>query len=197
MTLKKSTPLALIALAVSFFIGCSSQEDKDKYDHYYGSGSKSREETALVALQNERRNQPAPAPAAAASGQGAAAPAAGDSASAGSGDAAIGQGGAAAAATNPDAAAAPTAAPAKRKPVPADVSALLNKHACLACHQPYDKVIGPAYADVAKKKYTSDQIVELVHSPKPEHWPGYPPMAPMAHVPKGDIVVIANWINSL
>ncbi|WP_026632038.1 c-type cytochrome [Dyadobacter alkalitolerans] len=199
MTLKKSTPLALIALAVSFFIGCSSQEDKDKYDHYYGSGSKSREETALVALQNERRNQPAPAPAAAASGQGAAAPAAGDSANAGSGDAAIGQGGAAAAATNPDAAAAPTAAaaPAKRKPVPADVSALLNKHACLACHQPYDKVIGPAYADVAKKKYTSDQIVELVHSPKPEHWPGYPPMAPMAHVPKGDIVVIANWINSL
>jgi cytochrome c551/c552 len=198
MTLKKSTPLALIALAVSLFIGCSSQEDKDKYDHYYGSGSKSREETALVALQNERKNQPAPAPAAAAPAQGAAAPAAGDTAKGGSGDAAaIGQGGAAAAATNPNAAAAPTATPAKRKPVPADVSALLNKHACLACHQPYDKVIGPAYADVAKKKYTSDQIVELVHNPKPEHWPGFPPMAPMAHVPKGDIVVIANWINSL
>jgi cytochrome c551/c552 len=196
MTLKKSTPLALIALAVSLFIGCSSQEDKDKYDHYYGSGSKSREETALVALQNERKNQPAPAPAAAAPAQGAAAPAAGDTAKGGSGDAAaIGQGGAAA--TNPNAAAAPTATPAKRKPVPADVSALLNKHACLACHQPYDKVIGPAYADVAKKKYTSDQIVELVHNPKPEHWPGFPPMAPMAHVPKGDIVVIANWINSL
>jgi hypothetical protein len=50
---------------------------------------------------------------------------------------------------------------------------------------------------VAKKKYTADQIVELVHSPKPEHWPGYPPMAPMAHVPKADIVVIANWINAL
>ncbi|MCF2490456.1 hypothetical protein [Dyadobacter sp. CY347] len=197
MTLKKSTPLALVALAVSLLIGCSSKEDRDKYDHYYGSGSKSREETALVDLQNERKNQPAPAPAAAAPAQGTA-PAAGDSAAAGSGDAAatVGEGGAAAAATNPNAAAAPSAAP-KRKPVPADVSALLNKHACLACHQPYDKVIGPAYAEVAKKKYTSDQIVELVHSPKPEHWPGYPPMAPMAHVPKADIVVIANWINSL
>ncbi|MCF0065355.1 hypothetical protein MUK70_24700 [Dyadobacter chenwenxiniae] len=195
MTLKKSTPLALVALAVSLLIGCSSQEDKDKYDHYYGSGSKSREETALVALQNERKNQPAPV---AATGAATPAAASGDSANAGD-SAAIGQGGAAAAATNPNAEAAPTAAaaPAKRKPVPADVSALLNKHACLACHQPYDKVIGPAYAEVAKKKYTSDQIVELVHNPKPEHWPGYPPMAPMAHVPKADIVVIANWINSL
>lgn len=186
MILKKSTPLALVALAVSLLIGCSSKEDKDKYDHYYGSGSKSREETALVALQNERRNQPAPAPAQAAAAP-ASAPVAGDSGKAAAGDTA---------AAGAPATAAPAAAP-KRKPVPADVSALLNKHACLACHQPYDKVIGPAYAEVAKKKYTSDQIVELVHSPKPEHWPGYPPMAPMAHVPKADIVVIANWINSL
>jgi len=185
MILKKSTPLALVALAVSLLIGCSSKEDKDKYDHYYGSGSKSREETALVALQNERRNQPASAPAQAAAP--ASAPVAGDSGKAAAGDTA---------AAGAPATAAPAAAP-KRKPVPADVSALLNKHACLACHQPYDKVIGPAYAEVAKKKYTSDQIVELVHSPKPEHWPGYPPMAPMAHVPKADIVVIANWINSL
>ena len=91
---------------------------------------------------------------------------------------------------------APAAAP-KRKPVPSEVSALLNKHACFACHQAYDKVIGPAYSEVAKKKYTPDQIVELVHNPKPEHWPGYPPMAPLAHVPKADIIVIANWINSL
>jgi cytochrome c551/c552 len=96
-----------------------------------------------------------------------------------------------------DAPAPATNAAPKRKPVPADVSALLNKHACFACHQAYDKVIGPAYSEVAKKKYTPDQIVELVHNPKPEHWPGYPPMAPLAHVPKADIVVIANWINSL
>lgn len=177
MTLKKSASLALMALAVSFFIGCSSKEDRDKYDQWYGSGSKAREESALVKLQADRKAAAEQATAAAA--EKAAAPAAGGdtSAAAPAGD-------------------APAAAP-KRKPVPAEVSALLNKHACFACHQAYDKVIGPAYSEVAKKKYTPDQIVELVHNPKPEHWPGYPPMAPLAHVPKADIIVIANWINSL
>ncbi|KQS25474.1 hypothetical protein [Dyadobacter sp. Leaf189] len=183
MTISKSTSLAVMALAVYFITGCSSKEDRDKYDHYYGSGSKSREETALVKLANDRKNQPetpAAAPAAAAT------PAApGDSAKAGDSAAA------------PAAAAPAVAAAPKRKPVPADVSALLNKHACFACHQAYDKVIGPAYSEVAKKKYSADEIVALVHSPKPEHWPGYPPMAPLPHVPKADIVVIANWINSL
>ena len=184
MTLKNNTSLALITLAASVWIGCSSQEDKDKYDHYYGSGSKAREETALVEIQNERSApKPEETPAAAPT----AAPATGAAAT----------GDTTATATTPAATTPAADAKPKRKPVPAEVSALLNKHACLACHQPYDKVIGPAYADVAKKKYTADQIVELVHSPKPEHWPGFPPMAPMAHVPKADIVVIAGWINSL
>lgn len=178
MTLKKSASLALMALAVSFFIGCSSKEDRDKYDQWYGSGSKAREESALVKLQADRKAAAEQAVAeAAAKPATPAASAAGDTAAAPAAD-------------------APAAAP-KRKPVPAEVSALLNKHACLACHQAYDKVIGPAYAEVAKKKYTADQIVDLVHNPKPEHWPGYPPMAPLAHVPKADIIVIANWINSL
>jgi len=178
MTLKKSASLALMALAVSFFIGCSSKEDRDKYDQWYGSGSKAREESALVKLQADRKAAAEQAVAeAAAKPTTPAASAAGDTAAAPAAD-------------------APAAAP-KRKPVPAEVSALLNKHACLACHQAYDKVIGPAYAEVAKKKYTADQIVDLVHNPKPEHWPGYPPMAPLAHVPKADIIVIANWINSL
>jgi cytochrome c551/c552 len=173
MTLKKSTSLAIIALAASVWIGCSSKEDKEKYDHYYGSGSKAREEASLVAIQNERK-----------------APKVTETVSADSGTAPI--------ADTSKAVTAPAAdAKPKRKPVPAEVSALLNKHACFACHQAYDKVIGPAYVEVAKKKYSADQIVELVHKPKPENWPGYPPMAPMAHVPKAEIVVIANWINSL
>ncbi|REA58692.1 hypothetical protein DSL64_20225 [Dyadobacter luteus] len=176
MTLKKSTSLAIIALAVSVWMGCSSKEDKAKYDEYYGSASKAREEASLVNIQNDKKNaKPAEAPAAtttATSGT------PGDTAKAG------------------EAAPAAEAKP-QRKAVPAEVSALLNKHACFACHQAYDKVIGPAYADVAKKKYSVDEIVALVHSPKPEHWPGFPPMAPMTHVPKGDIAIIANWINSL
>ena len=168
MTLKKSTSWVCTALVVSLCAGCSSKEDRDKYDHYYGSGSKAREEAALVTLQSERKNQPERTAAKAVP-----------------------------AVATPGDSAKPAEAAPQRKAVPADVSALLNKHACFACHQAYDKVIGPAYSEVAKKKYTADEIVELVHNPKPEHWPGYPPMAPLAHVPKADIVIIANWINSL
>lgn len=178
MTLKKSTSLAIIALAASMWIGCSSKEDKEKYDHFYGSGSKAREETSLITFQNERKN-PKPVETPSAQPEAATPSVSGDTT-----------------AVATPAAPAPDAKP-KRKAVPADVSALLNKHACFACHQAYDKVIGPAYSEVAKKKYTPDQIVELVHSPKPEHWPGYPPMAPMAHVPKADIIIIAGWINAL
>ncbi len=178
MTLRKSTSLALIALAASVWIGCSSKEDKEKYDLYYGSGSKAREEASLVTIQNEKK---APKPTETVSAQPSASTTAAEPA-----------------ADTVKAAAAPAEdAKPKRKPVPAEVSALLNKHACFACHQAYDKVIGPAYSEVAKKKYSADKIVELVHSPKPENWPGYPPMAPLAHVPKADIIVIANWINSL
>lgn len=171
MVLKKLFFPAILAVTASVWIGCSSKEDKEAYDKYYGSGSKAREEASLVTIQNDRKVAAEEEAKAAA-----AAPATGAKA---------------------DSTAAPAAAKPTRKPVPADVSALLNKHACFACHQAYDKVIGPAYSEVAKKKYTADQIVELVHNPKPEHWPGYPPMAPLAHVPKADIVVIANWINSL
>ena len=36
--------------------------------------------------------------------------------------------------------------------IPADVEKLLTQYACLACHKADAKVIGPAYAEVAKKK---------------------------------------------
>ena len=81
--------------------------------------------------------------------------------------------------------------------IPADVEKILTKHACLACHKVDARVVGPAYLEVAKKKYTKDQIVELVYNPKPANWPGYPPMTPMKHVPKEDVLVIAGWITSL
>ena len=178
MILKKFTSLAVIALAASVWIGCSSKEDKEAYDKFYGSGSKAREEASLVTIQNERKQpKPIETNTAAPTAPGLATPGAATPAA--------------------DSTSAPAEAKPKRKAVPAEVAELLNKHACFACHQAYDKVIGPAYSDVAKKKYTADQIVELVHNPKPEHWPGYPPMAPLAHVPKADIVIIANWINGL
>lgn len=81
--------------------------------------------------------------------------------------------------------------------IPEDISKLLSQYACLACHKADAKLIGPAYVDVSKKKYTNQQIVALIHTPKPSNWPGYPPMAPMKHVPEKDALKIAAWINSL
>lgn len=85
----------------------------------------------------------------------------------------------------------------KTAAIPADVEKLLTKYACLACHKVDSKVVGPAYMEVAKKKYTKEQIVELMYNPKPANWPGYPPMTPMKHVPKDEALKMATWITSL
>lgn len=81
--------------------------------------------------------------------------------------------------------------------IPADMNALMTKYTCIACHRPNQKLVGPAYADVAKKKYSNEEIVKLIYTPVPSHWPGYPPMAPMTQVPKEDAMKLAVWINSL
>jgi cytochrome c len=86
---------------------------------------------------------------------------------------------------------------AQAQDAPADMLALMNKYTCSACHKPNARQVGPAYVDVAKKKYTNDQIVELIYAPVPSHWPGYPPMAAMKQVPKDDALKLAVWINSL
>lgn len=81
--------------------------------------------------------------------------------------------------------------------IPADMNALMSKYTCIACHRPNQRLVGPAYADVAKKNYSNDEIVNLIYNPIPAHWPGYPPMAPMKQVPKEDAMKLAVWINSL
>lgn len=90
-----------------------------------------------------------------------------------------------------------SSAQAKTEP-PAEVKALLEKHICLTCHKVNERLVGPAYTEVAKKKkYKPEQIVDLIYKPKPENWPGYPAMAPMTQVPKEDALKIAKWIVSL
>jgi cytochrome c551/c552 len=79
-----------------------------------------------------------------------------------------------------------------------EVKGLLSRHTCLACHQANKRQVGPAYSDVAKRKYTNDQIVELIYNPKPQNWPDYATeMPPMPQVPRADALKIAAWINSL
>ncbi|MCU0470603.1 MAG: hypothetical protein MUF58_18600 [Arcicella sp.] len=80
----------------------------------------------------------------------------------------------------------------------AEATKLLTKHTCLACHKVNERAVGPSYREVAKRNYTNEQIEALIIEPKPENWPDFStPMAPMSHVPKGDIKKIAAWINSL
>ncbi len=78
------------------------------------------------------------------------------------------------------------------------VKPLLQKHTCLACHNPDKRQVGPAFKDVARRRYSDQEIVELIHSPKPENWPDYEtPMPALPQVPAADARKIAAWINSL
>ncbi|WP_154857641.1 hypothetical protein [Cyclobacterium xiamenense] len=87
---------------------------------------------------------------------------------------------------------------ASEVPDEALVSSLLSKYTCIACHNKDSRQVGPAYKDVAKRKYTAAEIVELIYTPRPENWPDYAtPMPPMPHVPEADALKIAHWINSL
>lgn len=85
---------------------------------------------------------------------------------------------------------------AQAQDFPEDIKPLMTKYTCTACHKVDTKLVGPAYTDVAKKKYTDEKITELIAVPVPSHWPGYPPMAALK-LPKEDALKIAGWINSL
>jgi cytochrome c551/c552 len=78
------------------------------------------------------------------------------------------------------------------------VKPLLIKYTCNACHNADKRQVGPAFKDVAKRKYSNDKIISLIHNPQPQNWPGYATeMPPMPQVPKEDARKIAAWINSL
>src|SRR5690606_9701902 len=93
----------------------------------------------------------------------------------------------------------PKAAPAPSGiPTDVEIKSILAKNTCSACHTKDKKVIGPAYEEVAKRRYSDEKIVELIYNPQPQNWPDYPTeMPPMAQVPKEDAMKIAKWINSL
>jgi cytochrome c551/c552 len=79
-----------------------------------------------------------------------------------------------------------------------EMKPLLDKYTCSACHQANKRQVGPAFADVAKRNYSNEKIVELIYNPQPENWKGYATeMPPMPQVPKEEALKIAAWINSL
>jgi cytochrome c551/c552 len=80
----------------------------------------------------------------------------------------------------------------------AEVRPLLTKYTCVSCHNPTKKQVGPAFADVAKRNYSIERIVQLIHNPEPKNWPDYAvAMPPMPQVPNADARKIAAWIRSL
>lgn len=79
-----------------------------------------------------------------------------------------------------------------------DVKPLLTKYTCSSCHHPDKKQIGPAFKEVARRKYSVDRIVQLIHNPEPKNWPDYAvAMPPMPQVPVSDAKKIASWIRTL
>lgn len=80
----------------------------------------------------------------------------------------------------------------------AEVKPLLAKYTCAACHNADKKQVGPAFKEIAKRRYSNDNIVKLIWNPKPENWTGYATeMPPMPQVPRADALKIASYINSL
>lgn len=80
----------------------------------------------------------------------------------------------------------------------AEIEPLLVKNTCTACHQVSKRQVGPAFTDIAKRKYSNERIVQLIYNPEPKNWPEHEtPMAPMPQVPKDEALKIAGWINSL
>ena len=103
------------------------------------------------------------------------------------------------AASNKKATAAVTPAKAEVKvPAYAEVEGMLTQYTCLACHNTEKRQVGPAYIEIAKRKYTNEEIVKLIYNPQPQNWPDYATeMPPMPQVPEEDALKIAAWINSL
>ena len=90
----------------------------------------------------------------------------------------------------------PTVAP--QIPTYDDVKGMMANYTCLSCHNPDRKLVGPSFRDIAKRKYSAEKILQLIHNPQPENWPEYPtPMPPMPQVKKEDALKIAAYINSL
>jgi len=78
------------------------------------------------------------------------------------------------------------------------VKGLLTKNTCLACHNTDKRQVGPSFKEISTKKYAVEELISLIYTPKPEHWPGYStPMPPMTNVPKDEVKKIATWIKSL
>ncbi|SDN96275.1 c-type cytochrome [Polaromonas sp. JS666] len=83
-------------------------------------------------------------------------------------------------------------------PVCASASqALAQKYACVACHQPAVKVVGPSWKDIGARygegKGSAAQLAASVKSGSSGKW-GTMPMPAQAQVPDADLQSLAQWV---
>lgn len=83
-------------------------------------------------------------------------------------------------------------------PVCASASqALAQKYACVACHQPTVKVVGPSWKDIGARygegKGTAAQLAASIKSGSSGKW-GPMPMPAQAQVPDADLQLLAQWV---
>ncbi len=75
--------------------------------------------------------------------------------------------------------------------------ALVQKNACIACHQPAAKVVGPSWKQITEKygdgKITAEQLAASIKGGSSGKW-GPMPMPPQAQVSDADLKTIAQWL---
>ena len=88
---------------------------------------------------------------------------------------------------------------AKASPNPKIAEGLMKKSDCFACHSVKNKVVGPAYRDVAKKyKGNKDAVATLVKKVKAGgsgNW-GEVPMAAHPDLKDEDVKAMVQWVLS-
>ena len=75
--------------------------------------------------------------------------------------------------------------------------ALAQKYACVACHQPTAKVVGPSWKDVGGRygegQATAAQLAASIKAGSSGKWSPMP-MPAQAQVPDADLQALAQWL---
>ncbi len=75
--------------------------------------------------------------------------------------------------------------------------ALVQKNACIACHQPATRVVGPSWKEITEKysdgKITAEQLAANIKGGSSGKW-GAMPMPPQLQVSEADLKTIAQWL---
>lgn len=83
---------------------------------------------------------------------------------------------------------------------PTDAQALAQKNGCMACHGVGNKIVGPAFKDVAAKyqgnKEAEAQLIKKVKNGGSGVW-GSIPMPPHPEMNNKDIKTLIRWILTL